>query len=736
MQLLFYSRLLLYFLAALLPVAHPAVVVPYDVPGWVLWLGIVPLEAFVAFYLLGRFRLRLWLSAAVVPLLLFTLLFTGVSSEALRAVGAAALGFGLTTLIFKSGPRGYPVALVEPFVLGYLFYKLLSFSRASESLARESSGIAQLLLVVIVCAFLLHAMILFFAAFRDAGVHRRLKEAGVFVGVAVPLLALVVFVLPPDFVSHSAISNVFREPPQPEPMPLDEQMDGLNDGNFRGDSLFGPNQGNGQDQGGQQGEAQLFGVPSDQWGRSQGRRQNGEGTGGRSQQRAVMVIAGDQNPIYAADGYFADLHPQQGFQISRGQMLNELPYMRLAGTWENDDPSTGQNRARKELMFMSTISERTVPFEPYSIQPTVLDRRYHPFDFSYQAVSRISQTTDREFAQISGLSDAQRQEMSEYLEVPLEPEVKEDFREYLEQATRGTNGYFEKAIAIFEDYSDFQYQIGFTDNVSISHMREFLLNTRSGDCTEFSNATAILARMAGIPTRVVTGYLGAEGLQTPAHRQGLASLQQSIPPLQEYALSELKLVTTAHRHSWLQMYMPGYGWVDFDPTSYAIPPQGGGNPNNMDVVIPMIQSETIQTAKPFPWWFIGRLGAGIVAALVIGVYGYRGVRMLYLSRVARHSDQRGLRALWTLLLMRLSLFDYDLKPRSSTALEYAERYPELQRFASIYTTLRYRERMTEEEWDELWRQLREEYRHLVQEHRSSGPWALVKRLFSLKVLYY
>ena len=120
------------------------------------------------------------------------------------------------------------------------------------------------------------------------------------------------------------------------------------------------------------------------------------------------------------------------------------------------------------------------------------------------------------------------------MEVSLPEPVKNSFRTYLGDVTEDANGYFARAKAIFEGYSDYQYEIGFTDDVSIDHMEEFLLSTRSGDCTEFSNATAILARMAGIPTRVVTGYLGADSLQTPAHMQGLAALQQSIPPLQEY----------------------------------------------------------------------------------------------------------------------------------------------------------------------------------------------------------
>jgi hypothetical protein len=267
-------------------------------------------------------------------------------------------------------------------------------------------------------------------------------------------------------------------------------------------------------------------------------------------------------------------------------------------------------------------------------------------------------------------------------------------------------------------------------------MRDFLLNTQTGDCTEFSNAAAILMRLAGVPTRVVTGYLAADSLQTPAHRRGLQVLQRSITPLQQYPGDELYLVTTAHRHSWLQLYMPGYGWVDFDPTNYAIPPQGSGNPNTRDVVIPLIKPQDLRTASDIPWMLIIR---GLTLLFLIGVvvsYIVRYTRQLYLGALAKRNDRRGLRALYTLLLMRLSSAGYELKTPARTAWEYAREYPELRRFAGLYTELRHRESFREGEWDELWRLLREEYRSLAARCKQGGLVGLLRRAFSLRMLYY
>ncbi len=77
---------------------------------------------------------------------------------------------------------------------------------------------------------------------------------------------------------------------------------------------------------------------------------------------------------------------------------------------------------------------------------------------------------------------------------------------------------------------------------------DFLLVHHAGDCNGFSSAFAILARMDGIPTRWVSGFLPGQRV-----RGGY-------------------LITAADAHSWDEIYVQGAGWVQIDPTpGFSVP---------------------------------------------------------------------------------------------------------------------------------------------------------------------
>ena len=78
----------------------------------------------------------------------------------------------------------------------------------------------------------------------------------------------------------------------------------------------------------------------------------------------------------------------------------------------------------------------------------------------------------------------------------------------------------------------------------------FLFESRRGHCELFSSAMVILLRLAGIPARNVTGYYG--GVYTSAGYWA---------------------VRAGDAHSWVEVYVPGAGYVPFDPT----PPIGRGS---------------------------------------------------------------------------------------------------------------------------------------------------------------
>lgn len=89
------------------------------------------------------------------------------------------------------------------------------------------------------------------------------------------------------------------------------------------------------------------------------------------------------------------------------------------------------------------------------------------------------------------------------------------------------------------------------DNIDII---SWLLQTRQGYCTYYATAMTIMARMLGIPARMVNGF--SQGVYDPTSGQFV--------------------VDGTDAHSWVQAFIPNYGWINFDPTPgyapNAVPP--------------------------------------------------------------------------------------------------------------------------------------------------------------------
>jgi transglutaminase-like putative cysteine protease len=78
---------------------------------------------------------------------------------------------------------------------------------------------------------------------------------------------------------------------------------------------------------------------------------------------------------------------------------------------------------------------------------------------------------------------------------------------------------------------------------------DLIFNTRLGFCGHFASAYVTLMRAAGIPSRVVTGYLGG-----------------ALNPVGDYYL-----VRQSDAHAWAEVWLEGQGWVRFDPTGMVAP---------------------------------------------------------------------------------------------------------------------------------------------------------------------
>ncbi|MCB1316553.1 MAG: hypothetical protein KDK27_11395, partial [Leptospiraceae bacterium] len=196
---------------------------------------------------------------------------------------------------------------------------------------------------------------------------------------------------------------------------------------------------------------------------------------------------------------------------------------------------------------------------------------------------------------------------------------------------------------------------------------------------------------------------------------------------------------TSHAHAWVQFYLPGYGWIDFESTTYAIPPEPEFNPNGMDVVIPLIDEETNRQpadAFQFPWLLAGKVLGVIAVLLIVSLYCLRFGREVYLNIRAGKLTAPGLQAMLSHLLMKMARDGYALKQPHMTPLEYAEQYRALEEFAALHTMLRFRVNYAEGERQAAWQDLRNKRRAALKSIRKAGLWAWIKRRFSLRGLFY
>jgi hypothetical protein len=118
-------------------------------------------------------------------------------------------------------------------------------------------------------------------------------------------------------------------------------------------------------------------------------------------------------------------------------------------------------------------------------------------------------------------------------------------REVVEGATGGVNGDDAKARAIVKYLrTNYGYTLHLLPATVQDPLANFLFERRKGHCEYFASAMAVMLRTVGIPSRVVTGF--ASGVFNP--------------------LTGWQVVRASDAHSWVEAWIPGRGWMTYDPT--------------------------------------------------------------------------------------------------------------------------------------------------------------------------
>jgi len=107
---------------------------------------------------------------------------------------------------------------------------------------------------------------------------------------------------------------------------------------------------------------------------------------------------------------------------------------------------------------------------------------------------------------------------------------------------------------------------------------QFFFDTKTGFCEHYASSFAFLMRAAGIPTRLVTGYMGGE-----------LNPQGNYFSIYQY-----------DAHAWTEVWLEGKGWMRIDPTGAVSPErisQGGSTTLTQER---LALSNALFDAKSFP----------------------------------------------------------------------------------------------------------------------------------------
>ncbi len=310
-----------------------------------------------------------------------------------------------------------------------------------------------------------------------------------------------------------------------------------------------------------------------------------------------------------------------------------------------EPPAETTHRVRTSVQIGNLAGEYLpMPWYPVAADVPTTDWRYDPKTLAVVAVGTGRTTATRNLSYET--TSARLPETGDLLPGLLDPGDPQDggltldlpsavsggVADLAREITRGrvTAGGKAQALLDYLHSDRFTYSTAVSPGTTLGTLDDFLLGSRIGYCEQFAGAMAVLARVVGIPSRVVVGFL-------PGKRVG-----------------EQWQVTARNMHAWTELYFEGVGWVPVDAT-----PSGGvNNPNSTaspgpthstkasseptvpsasatPSVAPLPQAGGGGPSDPLPWL------AGIATSLVVGALAPRAARAgLRRFRLAGTADPR------------------------------------------------------------------------------------------------
>lgn len=132
------------------------------------------------------------------------------------------------------------------------------------------------------------------------------------------------------------------------------------------------------------------------------------------------------------------------------------------------------------------------------------------------------------------------------LKSPLISSISKEIKAYAKVSFKPKRSLYKASFELMQRiFTDFDFVSGFTN---IATPLEEVMREKKGVCQDFAQIAIACLRSVGLPARYVSGYI------------------ETLPPE-----GKVKLVGTDASHAWFSVYIPNFGWVDFDPTNNQIP---------------------------------------------------------------------------------------------------------------------------------------------------------------------
>ena len=277
---------------------------------------------------------------------------------------------------------------------------------------------------------------------------------------------------------------------------------------------------------------------------------------------------------------------------------------------------------------------------------------------------------------------------------PRTRQLVEDWR----QETPGDPEFVNRALRYFNQ-ERFHYSLE-APLLGTHSVDDFLFDTRTGFCEHYASTFAVMMRMAGIPTRIVTGYQGGWYSE----------------------LGNYVLVRQSDAHAWTEVWFPERGWTRVDPTAAVSPlrvQQGSmsalgmprhfldyswlrGLHNSADVVRQrwndwVIEYGAQRQAKLFAPLGLGHMSPAMLVAVLFFVIAVVSAFLFpIVLRIKGPGHKDPVQQAWQKFLKRLERAGFESLP-SDGAIELAEaaslRLPadsaSIHQIAQIYTRSRY-----------------------------------------------